>query len=166
MNNNFYILFIIIIFTIYYYKYNNKQNILKKNFIAIAHFDNKIKGNIIFSSYNNLTKIKINLCNLPKNSLLGFHIHEAGDLSDKCLSTCSHFNPFNHVHCGPGSKHRHVGDLGNIKTDKNGKCNMEFTDHMIKLHDNDQTLLEYLFNSYKSCNIIGRSYYITTFILY
>ena len=37
-----------------------------------------------------------------------------GDLTDGCLSSCSHFNPFNNTHGGRNSKNRHVGDLGNI----------------------------------------------------
>ena len=87
----------------------------------------------------------INLEGLPKNSTHAIHIHEAGDLSDDCTSACSHFNPFNKNHGGINSKERHVGDLGNISTDKNGKIiNMEIIDNMIKLRGNKS-------------NIIGRS---------
>jgi len=39
-------------------------------------------------------KIELNIYGLKPNSLHGFHVHEAGDLTDKCTSMCSHFTPF------------------------------------------------------------------------
>jgi Cu-Zn family superoxide dismutase len=65
--------------------------------------------------------------------LHGFHVHEAGDLSDKCTSMCAHFNPYGKNHGCPGMKERHVGDLGNLKTNKNGQSNYSMTDNVIKL---------------------------------
>ena len=119
----------------------------KKEIIAIAYFnDKKIKGTIHF--YENLkennVKIEINLSGLKKNSEHGFHIHEAGDLTDNCLGACAHFNPYNKNHGGINSKERHIGDLGNIFTDDNGSANYSIIDNKIKLRN------------FKS-NIIGRS---------
>lgn len=135
------IICLIIIIIIYY----DKISYYRKPIIAIANINmNGINGNIMFYQIDKLVLIDIDIRGLPKDASLGFHIHEAGDITDNCRSACSHFNPFNTTHGGPKSINRHVGDLGNIITDSNGTCRMKFTDHMIKL-DGD------------TCNIIGRS---------
>jgi Cu-Zn family superoxide dismutase len=143
--NRLFIICVIIIFFNFYLKKDNKI----KSIIAIANINNMngINGNIMFiqdNKTNNKVLIDINLTGLPKKAELGFHIHEAGDVTDNCISACAHFNPYKTKHGGPKSKIRHVGDLGNIISDSNGNCKMKFTDHMIKLDGN-------------LTNIIGRS---------
>ena len=106
------------------------------NIKAIAVFDSKkIKGKVLFTENlaNNTIIIDVNIEGLKKNALHGFHVHEAGDLSDECMSMCSHFNPYNKLHGCPGNKERHVGDLGNLKTDSNGCANYRMIDDVIKL---------------------------------
>ena len=100
---------------------------------AIAVFDGKVTGTVTFEEQSKYIVMDIQLKGLSKNALHGFHIHEAGDLTDKCESMCAHFNPYNKEHGGPGLKDRHVGDLGNLKTDKYGHVNIRMTDNMIKL---------------------------------
>lgn len=56
----------------------------------------------------------------------GFHIHEAGDLRDGCTSLCAHFNPHGKVHGGIRGRERHMGDLGNIIADRNGRVRQSF----------------------------------------
>jgi Cu-Zn family superoxide dismutase len=109
---------------------------------AIAIFQNKIKGFVRFSEVNNNEiKIDVHLSGLKKNALHGFHVHEYGDMSS-CESMCMHFNPYNKTHGCPGMKNRHVGDLGNLISDKNGNAEYSFYDDIIKLKG--------------KCNIIGR----------
>ena len=111
---------------------------------AIAVFmDKKIQGTARFTEEVNCIRIDVNIKGLKPNSFHGFHIHEAGDLTDKCNSMCSHFNPYNKKHGCPGMKERHVGDLGNIKTNLKGESVYTFYDDVIKLRGN-------------KCNIIGR----------
>lgn len=112
---------------------------------AIAVFSDKIKGYVKFTedTTNNRIQIKLNLTGLTPKSKHGFHIHEAGDLTDKCVSMCAHFNPYNLSHGCPGKKNRHVGDLGNICTDYKGDAKYTFYDDIIKLRG-------------IKCNIIGR----------
>ena len=112
---------------------------------AIAVFDDIINGTVRFTEdlINNDVKIELNLKGLPPNSLHGFHVHEAGDLTDKCTSMCAHFNPYGNTHGCPGMSERHVGDLGNIKTNARGEAKYTFYDSMIKLRG-------------AKCNILGR----------
>jgi len=116
---------------------NNKQ------IQAIAVFTGDIKGYVKFKEVNNNVLIELNLTGLKFNSAHGFHVHEAGDLTDKCKSMCAHYNPFNSTHGCPSMKKRHVGDLGNIVTNSKGEAKYSFYDNMIKLRGT-------------KCNIIGR----------
>jgi Cu-Zn family superoxide dismutase len=109
---------------------------------AIAVFFGDVTGTVKFTEYSNEIKISLNLKGLKPNSKHGFHVHEAGDLTDKCKSMCAHFNPYGHDHGAPG-KHRHVGDLGNIETNSKGEAKYSFYDNMIKLRGS-------------KCNILGR----------
>lgn len=117
-------------------KYLNTKSEQNPNSIkAIAFFNGeKIKGIVNFEEISNeLVLVKINLEGFEPNSIHGFHVHESGDLTSGCDSMCAHFNPFNVSHGGRNDIIRHVGDLGNLEADNDGKCVMEFTDHMIKL---------------------------------
>jgi len=112
---------------------------------AIAVFNELgIKGTVKFTEdpYNDVVIIDINITGLKKNFLHGFHVHETGDLSRGCESMCAHFNPFNRDHGCPGALERHVGDLGNLKTDSSGNAKYVTFDDTIKLRG--------------ICNVIGR----------
>jgi Cu-Zn family superoxide dismutase len=103
---------------------------------AIAVFDTKkIKGLVYFTEdlNNDTVIIDIHIEGLKKNGLHGFHVHQCGDMSDKCESMCAHFNPFGKKHGCPGAKERHVGDLGNLKTNTLGIAQYQQIDDMIKL---------------------------------
>lgn len=116
-----------------------------KPIYAIAVFNDNIKGIVRFREDfdTNAIIIDLNLSGLKSNSLHGFHVHEAGDLTDKCTSMCSHFNPYGKKHGCPGITERHVGDLGNIRTNSKGEAKYSFYDNVIKLRGT-------------KCNIIGR----------
>jgi Cu-Zn family superoxide dismutase len=111
---------------------------------AIAVFDGKkIKGTVIFTEdiKNGCVHIDIDLYGLKKKALHGFHVHEAGDLTDKCESLCAHFNPYGKNHGCPGVKERHVGDLGNLQTDASGCAKYRMTDDLIKLRGTKANIL-------------------------
>jgi Cu-Zn family superoxide dismutase len=104
-----------------------------KPIYAIAVFTGDIKGYVKFTENNDDIQIDLNISGLKPNSEHGFHVHEAGDLTDKCTSMCAHFNPYGKTHGCPGSKIRHVGDLGNIQANSKGEAKYSFSDDVIKL---------------------------------
>jgi len=138
----FFIFILVILCFLIYHLYEIMTN---NPMYAIAVFNDDIRGYAKFSEdlNNNLIKIDLNITGLTPNSLHGFHVHEAGDLTDKCTSMCSHFNPYGTTHGCPGMRNRHVGDLGNIKTNNKGEAKYTFYDNIIKLRGT-------------KCNIIGR----------
>jgi Cu-Zn family superoxide dismutase len=103
---------------------------------AIAVFDTKkIKGVVYFEEdlTNDTVVLDVHIEGLKKNGLHGFHVHECGDMSDQCESMCAHFNPYGKKHGGPDAKERHVGDLGNLKTNAQGIAHYRQVDSVIKL---------------------------------
>lgn len=86
---------------------------------TLEHSD-AVKGTILLmQAPNTPTLIKGTITGLEPG-LHGFHIHEFGDMSDGCKSMGGHYNPdnVNHGDLIEG----HVGDLGNIEADEDGKA--------------------------------------------
>lgn len=65
----------------------------------------------------------------------GIAVHEFGDLSHGCDSCGEHYNPYNYKHGNRNDNFRHLGDLGNIVADENGKALFKFTDNRLKIWD-------------------------------
>ena len=99
--------------------------------ICVLH-QSKYKGHILFTEKDKYCEIKIKLEGLPPGKR-GFHIHEKGNLLDGCTSLCAHYNPKNKNHGDLNDKDSHMGDLGNIVVDKNGKVNCVIKAINIKL---------------------------------
>ena len=131
---------LIILLILIYYLYSIMNN---KPIYAISVFNDTIKGTVKFTEdlNNNVIVIDLNLSGLKPNSLHGFHVHEAGDLTDKCTSMCAHFNPYGKTHGCPGMSERHVGDLGNIKTNSKGEAKYTFYDNVIKLRGSKSNII-------------------------
>lgn len=65
----------------------------------------------------------------------GFHIHEFGDLRDpKGASLGGHYNPTGAPHGGPGTEHRHDGDLGNVTAGADGVATVDQMAKGLQLH--------------------------------
>jgi Cu-Zn family superoxide dismutase len=93
-----------------------------------------VSGIVIFTQKGDAIEITGEISGLTPGKH-GFHVHEFGDLSSSDgMATGGHFNPDKEKHGGPEDKERHVGDLGNITADENGKATLKMTDKLIQLH--------------------------------
>ena len=96
----------------------------------LQHSD-KVKGSILLmQAPGTPTLIKGTITGLEPG-LHGFHIHEFGEMSDGCKSMGAHYNPdnVNHGDLTEG----HVGDLGNIQADDNGKADFSIKANRVDL---------------------------------
>ncbi|KAG5684256.1 hypothetical protein PVAND_013492 [Polypedilum vanderplanki] len=102
--------------------------------IAVLGFSNSVHGNITFSqsSCTEAVLVQIEITGLTPGKH-GFHVHEKGDLSNGCTSTGSHFNPDRLNHGAREAQVRHVGDLGNVVADDQGRVSTSFSDNVITL---------------------------------
>ena len=97
--------------------------------------DSKVTGTVTFeqSSESSPTQITYDISGCDASAERGMHIHQYGDNTNGCTSAGPHFNPFGKTHGAPDDEVRHVGDLGNFKTDSNGNGKGSVTDSFIKL---------------------------------
>jgi len=102
--------------------------------VVVLKGDSQATGTITFEQQKNSVLVTGEIRNLDTDTLRGFHIHQFGDLTDGCQTAGPHFNPFAKNHGAPGDKERHVGDLGNIKTDESGTASFQFEDRLISLN--------------------------------
>jgi Cu-Zn family superoxide dismutase len=94
---------------------------------------NQVHGTILFVQKDGEIAITGEITGLAPG-LHAFHVHEFGDCSaPDAMSAGAHFNPDKMPHGGPHSDQRHVGDLGNIKADEDGKVVLKMTDKVIQL---------------------------------
>ncbi|GAA98944.1 hypothetical protein E5Q_05632 [Mixia osmundae IAM 14324] len=103
--------------------------------IAVLKGDSKVSGVVYFeqSDENSPVKVTGEIAGNDANAERGFHIHAFGDNSNGCVSAGPHFNPHNKKHGGPEGSERHVGDLGNVKSDGSGVVNLNLSDKHISL---------------------------------
>ncbi|KAJ5649609.1 uncharacterized protein N7484_003332 [Penicillium longicatenatum] len=103
--------------------------------VAVIRGDSKIAGTVTFEQADESvpTTVTWNITGNDANAERGFHIHQFGDNTNGCTSAGPHFNPFGKTHGAPTDADRHVGDLGNFKTDAEGNANGSVQDKLIKL---------------------------------
>jgi Cu-Zn family superoxide dismutase len=103
--------------------------------VAVLHstMGNEVTGLVTFVSTSEGVRVTADVQGLTPGKH-GFHIHEYGDCSAPDGSSAGgHFNPEGKPHGGPTESNRHVGDMGNITADTNGKAHFEWTDKLLSL---------------------------------
>ena len=89
---------------------------------------NQARGTVEFARNDGGVRVVASLTGLPEGDH-GFHIHETGDCSAADgTSAGGHFNPENRNHGAPDAAERHVGDLGNIAADGQGRASYDRVD--------------------------------------
>jgi len=103
--------------------------------VAVLRGDSQVKGTVTFEqdSEHSPTTITYDISGNDPNAERGMHIHQFGDNTNGCTSAGPHFNPFGKDHGAPSDEIRHVGDLGNFKTDGQGNGKGSVSDTLIKL---------------------------------
>ncbi|KAF2431456.1 copper/zinc binding superoxide dismutase, partial [Tothia fuscella] len=103
--------------------------------VAVLRGDSKVSGTVTFEqeSESSPTTITWKITGNDPNAERGMHVHAFGDNTNGCTSAGPHFNPENKEHGAPDDEVRHVGDLGNFKTDGQGNGEGSHTDKLIKL---------------------------------
>merc|ERR1712227_393746 len=112
-----------------------KQTVKMVKAVSVLRGDSKVAGTVTFeqADENSPTTITWDITGNDANAKRGFHIHTYGDNPNGCTSAGPHFNPHNKTHGAPSDSERHVGDLGNFKTDAQGNAQGSVSDKFIKL---------------------------------
>jgi Cu-Zn family superoxide dismutase len=117
-------------------KDDEKKSAAPTKAVAVLHGlgGSQVMGTITFTQRDGFVEISGEISGLTPGEH-AFHVHEFGDCSDpKGMSAGGHFNPEGHQHGAPDSDMRHVGDLGNIKAEGEGKLSLKLEDKVIQLH--------------------------------
>jgi Cu-Zn family superoxide dismutase len=112
-----------------------KAHVTKAVCVVQPKSGSKVHGHLTFTQKGHTVEIKGEITGLTPGKH-GFHVHEFGDISSKDgMSTGGHYDPdHGKTHGRPGDEKRHVGDLGNITADDDGKAAINITDSVISLH--------------------------------
>jgi Cu-Zn family superoxide dismutase len=94
---------------------------------------NSTRGEVTFTQEADGVRVVASFTGLPMGEH-GFHVHEKGDCSaPDAASAGGHFNPATKPHAAREAAERHVGDLGNLKSDPYGLARADFVDKQLSL---------------------------------
>ena len=77
-------------------------------------------GTVTFSQHGDIVVVRARLLGLPRDRVLGLHVHEGRSCAGGAASIGGHFNPGNAPHGRPGVPPHHAGDLPNLRSDNEG----------------------------------------------
>ncbi|WP_165230464.1 superoxide dismutase family protein [Aquisphaera insulae] len=110
-----------------------KATITKAVAILLPTKASKAEGRVTFTEEGGKVKVHAEISGLTPGEH-GFHIHEFGVWSEDGMASGGHFNPTAEKHAGTDTAKRHVGDLGNITANENGKATLDLEDASLKFH--------------------------------
>ena len=115
---------------------NNQQKMEgPQKAVALVHptEGNEVSGHVIFEKTASGVQVTAELSGLDEGNH-GFHIHKYGDCTAaNGTSAGGHYNPTGDPHAGSNAEERHMGDMGNIVADENGKATIDYVDDTIKM---------------------------------
>jgi Cu-Zn family superoxide dismutase len=92
-----------------------------------AKSGSKLTGQATLTEDGSGVKVAIEVAGIKPGDH-GAHVHETPDCSaPDAKSAGSHYNPDKHDHGLPDAAKHHIGDLGNMVADKDGKAKLEIT---------------------------------------
>lgn len=101
--------------------------------VLVATKGNTVSGVVRFTQTDKGVRVVAEVTGLSPGDH-GFHVHEFGDLtSSDGTSAGGHFNPTQAKHGAPDAGERHIGDLGNLKADAEGRATLDYVDPLLKL---------------------------------
>jgi len=92
--------------------------------VAVLHpsAGSSVQGVVRFEQQPEQVVIRVELSGLKPNAIHGFHIHEFGDCRAADASSAGgHYSPRDTKHGDPKDPFHHAGDLGNLRTDGEGR---------------------------------------------
>ncbi len=114
-------------------EHGDASSLLKGIAILDAAEGHRVSGQITFTQVGEGVLVDAEVAGLS-SGLHGFHIHESGDVTAPDGSAAGgHFNPVAAEHGGPLASTRHVGDLGNLVADGDGRATYSRMDTVIEL---------------------------------
>lgn len=100
-----------------------------------------VNGVLYFSQEKNGVRIRGTIQGLSPYSVHGLHIHEYGDISGEGGKRMGgHFNPYDEPHGLPNAK-RHMGDLGNVRSNGKGVIVLDLFREGMCLNGEDYSIL-------------------------
>ena len=151
-----------------HHKYKKKY---KKESVAVLSPVNnsKVKGWVHFHKIERKkVLVRAEVTGLEPNKKYGFHIHQYGDCREDGKQAGGHLSYYKKSkHGAPDSKKKHIGDLGNLVTDKTGTAHYKKTldlcmyktgGRSVIVHANEDDLKSQPSGNsgpYVSCGVIG-----------
>ncbi len=106
-----------------------------KKVVAVVHpvGESGVTGVVHFEAVAEGVSVEAEFTGLEEGNH-GFHIHQFGDCTaPDGTSAGGHFNPDGNEHSNPDAMNRHMGDMGNITANENGKASKKYVDGTISI---------------------------------